>query len=474
MTREKKRKHPWRENIEALTMAIGVALVFKVFLLEISRIPSGSMQPTLMGDEATEVFDRIVVDKLSYSYRDPRRWEIVVFKHPLERSRIMVKRLVGLPNEELKIEHGDVWTRPNAVADWTVERRPEEVQAAQWKTLEPKDQERSQWSAVEGAVDWRFTGRVIKASGSGRAGFRVDQGSIRNGYRDGYPDPVRAEARAGRGETHDVGDLRLDGDLIAREGTERVTIELVEGKRVYRFRFPGPAADPTERVEIEVRETGVREALGTHRLEQERRLPAGVAVHFSVENLDDRLRLSLDDEELLTANVDPVPSPRSAIRVGVDGSGAEFQDLMPYRDLFYVPEPGNAPNWTVEIPAEHYVMFGDNTLDSADSRAWLYNRFTWSEDGEEVSAIGNWRPGMSGANPIAVTFGDEQGDAFRDQWGDLHWLPQSSQVEFPPHRIADRGTRAPLVPRDLIKGRAMAVFWPISIGRRMWRLGWLH
>ena len=36
---------------------------------------------------------------LPLAMRDPKRWEIVVFKHPIERSRVMVKRLVGLPEE---------------------------------------------------------------------------------------------------------------------------------------------------------------------------------------------------------------------------------------------------------------------------------------------------------------------------------------------------------------------------------------
>ena len=45
-----KAHHRWRENIEALVMAIVVALLFKYFVLEISKIPSGSMQPTLMGN----------------------------------------------------------------------------------------------------------------------------------------------------------------------------------------------------------------------------------------------------------------------------------------------------------------------------------------------------------------------------------------------------------------------------------------
>ena len=79
---EKGPRHPWRENVEAILMAVVVALTLKYFFLEISKIPSGSMQPTLMGSPEAKVFDRVLVDKMSYCYRDPERFEIVVFKHP--------------------------------------------------------------------------------------------------------------------------------------------------------------------------------------------------------------------------------------------------------------------------------------------------------------------------------------------------------------------------------------------------------
>ena len=93
-TANKKSQQRWRENIEALTVAIVVALLFKYFILEISKIPSGSMQPTLMGHPQSGVFDRVLVDKLSFRFRDPERFEIVVFKHPLERSRVIGHLLV--------------------------------------------------------------------------------------------------------------------------------------------------------------------------------------------------------------------------------------------------------------------------------------------------------------------------------------------------------------------------------------------
>ena len=105
-------KHPWRDNIEAVTMAIIMAVMLKYFIVEAYKIPTGSMQPTLMGNDETQMFDRILVDKLSFHFRDPERFEIVVFKYPLDRSKNFIKRLIGMGPEELKIENGDLFHRP--------------------------------------------------------------------------------------------------------------------------------------------------------------------------------------------------------------------------------------------------------------------------------------------------------------------------------------------------------------------------
>ena len=140
--------HRWRENIEALTMAIVVALLFKYFVLEISKIPSGSMQPTLMGNPETGVFDRTLVDKLSFQFRDPERFEIVVFKHPLEQSRVMVKRLVGMPGEDLRVANGDLWTRANQKEPWRILRRPPAVVREMLRPLPPAPGGRD-WSRSE-------------------------------------------------------------------------------------------------------------------------------------------------------------------------------------------------------------------------------------------------------------------------------------------------------------------------------------
>lgn len=67
----------WREIAILLGVAIVVALLVRTFLLQTFYIPSESMQPTL------EVYDRVLVNKLVYHFREPRRGEIVVFEAPL-------------------------------------------------------------------------------------------------------------------------------------------------------------------------------------------------------------------------------------------------------------------------------------------------------------------------------------------------------------------------------------------------------
>src|SRR6056297_2678309 len=153
-----------RETVEAFVVAFILALLFRGFLAEAFVIPTGSMAPTLMGahkeidcercdqrfrigasneqrgpvtenvvvggvcpncryanaldlreepNDATFSGDRILVSKFAYTLADPERWDVIVFKFPGNPKQNYIKRLVGLPEETLKIRHGDVYARPS-------------------------------------------------------------------------------------------------------------------------------------------------------------------------------------------------------------------------------------------------------------------------------------------------------------------------------------------------------------------------
>ena len=52
---------------------------------------------------------RLIIDRTAFSFRAPRRWEVVVFHSPDDSSQLCVKRVVGLPGEMVSLADGDVW-----------------------------------------------------------------------------------------------------------------------------------------------------------------------------------------------------------------------------------------------------------------------------------------------------------------------------------------------------------------------------
>src|SRR6185436_4416241 len=159
------RRGPWRDNIEAFAVAVIMAVVLKYFILEAYKIPTGSMQPTLMGNDETGIFDRVLVDKLSFHFRDPQRFEVATFKYPLDRSKNFIKRIVGMPDEQLWISHGDLWVRKRETEPWKILRRPRPVQRETWKALDlSRENESATWSAEnQAASTWHTGPRTVSA-----------------------------------------------------------------------------------------------------------------------------------------------------------------------------------------------------------------------------------------------------------------------------------------------------------------------
>jgi len=453
----------WRDNLEAVAMAIVMALFLKQFVVEAYKIPTGSMQPTLVGDAQAEVQDRILVDKLSYVLRAPERWEVAVFTYPLDRAKTLVKRIVGVGPEELLIRHGDLWRRAPG-GEWQVLRRPPAVMAEHWKPLDLDGSPDSRWIPrnLPAGSDWRFEGRAITARGTGFAAFRGASESITDGYLDGYP-PALVPWLPTSGKESDlnpVGDLRVSGTITALPGLVALRLVLVEGTRSYRCELAGPGAGPQGDSSLEAGSFGTPADLPA-RLPY--RLPAARAVRFALQNLDDRLVLELDGEPLLALELQPAEDQTSSVSLALEGEGADLAELSVARDVYYTSTL--AEPFVVE--AGHYFMLGDNTQDSSDSREWRYVVFERDEaDGTTRHIRGNWR---DRENPRIVGYGAPEGPStyLVDEWGEKHWFARDEVRRREP-------VAAPLVPRELVRGRALAVFWPLDPVRGIWRLKWVN
>ncbi|HET7038925.1 MAG TPA: signal peptidase I [Gemmatimonadales bacterium] len=104
-----RRSRQW-EFVRSLLVAVAIFLVLRTFLIEAFRIPSGSMENTLL------IGDFLFVNKALYgaeipftgvrlpAFREPRRNDLVIFKSVEEPRLTVVKRLVGMPGDTLRME----------------------------------------------------------------------------------------------------------------------------------------------------------------------------------------------------------------------------------------------------------------------------------------------------------------------------------------------------------------------------------
>lgn len=111
------------EWVKIILFAVTVALLIRWPIIEPFKIPSGSMEPTLHGDNRLFRGDRVFVNKWLYGVRypfmnkriwhgqAPERWDIVVFKNPEPNAQhgTLVKRIVGMPGERIQIANGRVY-----------------------------------------------------------------------------------------------------------------------------------------------------------------------------------------------------------------------------------------------------------------------------------------------------------------------------------------------------------------------------
>jgi signal peptidase I len=93
------RRHVLIEYAILGVIAIAVALLVQAFLVKPYRIPSESMQDTLL------IGDRVLVDRISWRVSEPERGDVVVFHQP-ETGLVLIKRVVGLPGDTLSLRDG--------------------------------------------------------------------------------------------------------------------------------------------------------------------------------------------------------------------------------------------------------------------------------------------------------------------------------------------------------------------------------
>ncbi len=116
------------DNIKTIIGALIIAIIIRSFIFQPFYIPSSSMEPTLL------IGDRIFVSKYTYGfskhsfpfspslfserifYKKPNQGDLVVFKTPADNRTDYIKRLIGLPGDEIQFKEGNIFINGKEIA----------------------------------------------------------------------------------------------------------------------------------------------------------------------------------------------------------------------------------------------------------------------------------------------------------------------------------------------------------------------
>lgn len=89
--------------IEITIIGATIFLLVYLFLGQLLEVTGDSMEPTLHDKE------QVVAEKLTTRFQPLERGEIVIFRHPEQHSRLLIKRVIALPQDTIKLEEGQVY-----------------------------------------------------------------------------------------------------------------------------------------------------------------------------------------------------------------------------------------------------------------------------------------------------------------------------------------------------------------------------
>jgi len=440
-------------TFEWLITAFILAFVFRAFVMEAFRIPTGSMADTLKGAHfrlrcpecgypydhgfvpqsyglpddtippapvpvrqkthcpscgydtpAGEVLpvangDRILVLKCIYQFVDPKRWDVIVFKNPINPQENYIKRLVGLPGETLEIIDGDLYV------NGLIARKPPEVQKELWMSIYNHDFQPVNPNARAG-----FNGhRWEPPFNFGESAWRIGEENPTQLLLDVPPDRISRliyggptangfEAVYSYNDPFPYGDVPVCSDLMVRfyfeasSSTGRIGVTLCK----YGVDYHAWLDLSGEMVLAQV--MNGRETVLIRKEVQAP--PPGAFTLFKFANVDHRLLFEFNGSELffdLGRSPDALKrsSDASPPRAEIFGSGKlTLSHVALFRDICYTSGQGSriaraGQGNPFQLNQDEFFVMGDNSPNSEDARWW----------GQPDMASRGWEPPRPGVVP---------------------------------------------------------------------------
>ena len=555
-----------RELVESIVIAFVLAFLFRTFQAEAFVIPTGSMANTLVGRHrdvdcpkcaqryragaSSEVDtdtgrvkntivetqcpncgyvadvapgnpqgqrypsysgDRILVGKFAYEsgMGEPERWDVAVFKYPGRTTVNYIKRLVGLPNETLRISDGDIYVKPEGADDFTIARKshskvrammqpvhdndnvPVDLYKAGWPTRWQSDPTGTKWIASD---DYRVYKTDGPANEPGWLRYRHTLAGKRHwmqleGNAFGELDPSEArsylitdanaynssvaqlnELMPGEAENRDknnmdlplsglgmnwVSDLILDCDLTVEDAKGQAAFELIDSGRQLRCTIDLTSGEATLSIgglkDYEPKaQTKVKKA-GTF------------AIGFA--NVDNKLYLWVDGRPVEFDSPTEYPSLGDRVPTEADlapaaigaAGGAELQvsHLKLHRDIYYIAMSRDDANRFDDVAMFETV---DGALNRPDNRAEFFsNPEFWRDHAVDHARTIKNSDAFRNSRKREFPIGEDKyfmlGDnSARSADGRLWTVPDRGQDPDMGHTVD----------RKLMIGKALFIYWPHS------------
>ncbi|MEL7496601.1 MAG: signal peptidase I [Planctomycetota bacterium] len=559
-----------RETIESLIIAIVLALLFRAYEAEAFIIPTGSMAPSLNGqhidlqcdqcgfqyhsgasDEADmpasaeyDVYrvgstrcpicryetllqrdanslrkpdhesnkgDRILVNKFVYDFSEPQRYDVIVFKNPNNGKQNYIKRLIGLPGENILIENGDIYVMESSGNGWTrtITRKPprklrhilqvvddtnfigEKLKTVEWPSRWQSFSDGSTWDIAESDGHPTFA-----PTGEGESWLRyrhfqpfnsewptIENGVLPQRFRNSLPlgqligDQYSYNDSVAKGELrnvdnrvprnrglHWVGDIGLECWVDVESSKGEIIFDVVEGGAHFLCSIDiatGKATLTADDSSVDTKVT-FKDADG-----QAVKLPtantnlvgAG-SYHVEYVNADDKIHLWINNRyiEFDAATFErkgiPIPTYSTSdagdaepLGVGTKGSTIKITRLKVVRDIYYTSAKGY-----VSRPSSNPFLSNESGMDPNKILQLKRRPDLWSTP--VAAQIFRLKKGQT--EPMFELLDSE--DNAKDQF-----LPMGDNS---PRSSDGRVWRGPkFVERDLLIGRALFVYWPHTLNR---------
>src|SRR5262245_26353630 len=381
--------------------------------------------------------DQLLVNKTAFDWRRPRRWELAVFRCPLEPGRAFVKRVVGLPGESVQIKDGDVYIDHDLARKSLPEADAVRVLVFDQSHRPTAGTVPPRWLAAAGPCEPGTPLHLDAGEQPQRYSWLIYDhghapGNKAGGVRDEYPyngtssgecavhdfilegdlEVVRGDGWAALGITDGGDDLVVELPLAPQRGGATVCGTTAAWYRGLAGIWPAAPGEAAGRGAV-------------YRAAPEFWLRPGRTYHVQLAFVDRRLTLAVDGALPLPPVDRPPPDWRDKVerpvRLGASGAELRWHNVRLYRDVHYTPAGSHASSSPVRLGAGEYFVLGDNSPSSQDSRFWT------GADGRPVPVAER----LLGGKPFLVHYPsrvaprDGPGGGWESpgpDWGRVRWL----------------------------------------------------